>query len=87
MNGFFEWTECNPRFAFYGGLLMAVMSGLGAAWIFAIISAGNGSYEGNILRMGFGLLLILISLLIFGTAAIHLNASKTRTDTRSGARY
>jgi len=74
------------RWVFYGGLLLAVISGLGSVWIFAVVSAGTGSHEGNILRTGFGLLLILISLLIFGTAAIHINASETRNDTRTDAR-
>jgi hypothetical protein len=87
--GGFMNVPSNSRFhrlVLFCGLLLAVTSGLGAVWIFAIVSTGAGSREGNILRLGFGFLLILISLLIFATAAIYFSASEMPTNTRSDAR-
>lgn len=75
------------RLVLFCGMVLALTSGLVAVWMFAIVEAGAGSHEGNILRMGFGLALVLISLLIFGTAAIYFNASETQTNTRSDARF
>ena len=75
------------RLVLFCAMVLAVASGLGAVWTFAIVSTGSGSYEGNILRTGFGFLLIMISILIFGTAAIYFNASETRTDTQPETRF
>jgi hypothetical protein len=74
-------------FVLYGSLIAAASSVLGALRIFLEITAGTGSHEGNILRMGLGFLLILISLLIFGAAAIYLKASDPRPGTSSGTRF
>lgn len=81
-----SWNGRFHRLVLFFAMIPAVSSGLGAVWMFAIVGAGTGSYEGNILRVGIGLMLVLISLLIFGTAAIYFAASETRTDTRYDAR-
>jgi hypothetical protein len=82
-----SWNGKFHRIVLWCGMLLAVTSSLGAVWVFAIASVGRGSYEENILRAGFGLLLLMLSLLIFGTAAIYFTSSEMRRDTRSGARF
>jgi hypothetical protein len=73
------------KVALLGGLIAAASPALAAVWLFVDVASGNGSNAGDILRVGFGILLILVSVLVFGVGAIYLKASGVRPEARTGA--
>jgi hypothetical protein len=64
-------------------LIGAACPGVVAIWLFAEGVERNHSREGNILRLGFGMLLFLISALAFGIAAIYLKSFRDRSRSQS----
>jgi hypothetical protein len=56
-----------------------------AIWLFAVVASGNGSHAGNILRVGLGLLLVLIAVLVVGVGAVYLKSSNGRSGSQFGA--
>lgn len=68
-----DWT------VFICGVIGAVCPGSVAIWLFAQAMEGNHSREGNILRLGIGILLLLTSILVLGITAIYLKSSEDRS--------
>jgi hypothetical protein len=60
-------------------LIGTVGPGAGAIWLFAEAAMENGSRAGNILRVGLGAILLLISLLVLGIGAIYLKSAEVRS--------
>ena len=56
----------------------AVCPGVVALWLFSDAATANGSPAGNILRVGLGFLLLLVSSLVLGTASIYLKSNESR---------
>ena len=67
------------------GLIGAVCSGLGAIWFLQEIAEGNHSNEGNILLVGSGLLLLLISVFLLAISAIYWKTADFRPDNPDAA--
>jgi hypothetical protein len=62
----------------------ATLPGVAAIWLLAEAAIGHGGYPGNILRVGVGVFLFLISALVLGLTSIYLKSNKSRSDGRAG---
>jgi uncharacterized membrane protein YdjX (TVP38/TMEM64 family) len=71
------------RAVWFFGFLGGTCPGVAAIWLFASAATQNGSQAGNILRVGFGVFLLLISAFAIGIAAIYLKSSEEQSHLHS----